>query len=628
MGIKKTLLATLLIILSLFNIQNVSANVTFKDVSTSHPLYKEIYYLVDSGVINGYYENGKSLFKPFNSVSRAEVAKMVVVATGNSAKSISKSSFTDVNNAVMMGYIERAVELGYMSATSAGKFSPDVSIKRDEMSKVLAIAFKLDVESTKNLTIPYTDVSVNSPYYKYVAAIYYAGITNGIGNNKFGLANPVQRDSFATFVARANNDKFQLALPAKGAINLLDSDAIAQVKVTENNLNVRAKDNMSSEILGKVHTGTKLSTYGISGSWVKVSYNGIAAYISADYVEFLDTNGLVFDLKSSKVETVASDAALYRGPQESTKLITTIKAGQQIDVYGTSGIWSITDFNGVPGYILTSAIEVAVEPDETPIQIPVTQPNSTTIGRVTADSLNIRQSASASSAALGKLTTGDVVEVISITGWWANIKKGNITGYVHKTYLHLMNTSGSAVANRVIVLDPGHGGKDAGAVKGKVYEKNIVLDVTKRVKALLEEAGAKVILTRSNDTFIELADRPKVASNNYGEVFISIHANSVVSVSPLGTETFYNNVSSTNAKDEMKLARAINNEIVNNANMVDRGIKLGNLAVIRTLEMPAILLELGFLSNEKDLAKLTDDTYLQIFAQSIFNGIDSYYSYN
>lgn len=623
MAIKKTLLATLLIILSLFNIQNVSANVTFTDVPTSHPLYKEMYYLVDLGVINGYKENGKSLFKPFNTVSRAEVAKMVVVATGHSAKSVSKSSFSDVNNAVMMGYIERAVELGYMSATSSGKFSPDVAIKRDEMSKVLAIAFKLDVESTKNLAVPYTDVSVNSSYYKYVAAIYYAGITNGVGNNKFGLTNTVQRDSFAGFVARANNDKFQLALPSKETTSLLDSDAIAQVQVTEDNLNVRSKDSLSGEILGKVHTGTILSTYGISGSWVKVSYNGIAAYISADYVEFLDTNGLVFDLKSSNEETLASDAALYRGPMDSTKLITTIKAGQKIKVYGTSGVWSITDFNGVPGYILTSAIQVAAtEPDENPISHP-----SSTVGRVTVDSLNIRKSASASAAALGKLTTGDVVEVISITGWWAKIKTGNITGYVHKTYLHLMNTSGSAVANRVIVLDPGHGGKDAGAVNGKVYEKNIVLDVSKRVKSLLEAAGAKVILTRSTDKFIELKDRPKVASNNYGDVFISIHTNSVGSVGPLGTETFYNNVITSNAKDEMQLARTINSEIVKNANMVDRGIKFGDLAVLRPLEMPAILLELGFLSNTQDLAKLTSDTYLQIFAQSIFNGIDAYYSF-
>ena len=97
MRIKKMVLPLVVAFFAIFTIHNVSASVTFKDVPTSSSLYKEIYYLVNQGVINGYLENGASYYKPANSVTRAEVAKMIVVATGNSPKNITKSTYSAVS---------------------------------------------------------------------------------------------------------------------------------------------------------------------------------------------------------------------------------------------------------------------------------------------------------------------------------------------------------------------------------------------------------------------------------------------------------------------------------------------------------------------------------------------------
>ena len=620
MDIKKLLLPIALVIMSFFNIHSVSASIVFKDISKSHPQYNEIYYLVNLGVINGHKQANGYYFRPKNSVTRAEVAKMVVIASGNTAKKVSKSSFSDVSMSVMTGYIERAVELGFMDPTAKGKFSPNVPIKRDEMSKVLVKAFKINTEATKNLAVPFTDISKKSSYYSYVSALYYAGITNGTGNNLYGIQKQVTRENFATFVARVKNAKYTLKKPVLGVTSPADVNANTRVLVTTDNLNVRSSPSTSSNVLGKVHNGDKLNGYAVEGNWVKVSFNNQFAYVSLSYIKFLDQDDLPFNLSSSKQHKLTQDVSLYRGQSTSTKLITTLKKNQTIKIYGTKGQWTIADFNGIPGYVLTSKLnEVAVQP--TP------NPTINTVGRVTASILNVRKSASASSAIITKVSRGEIVKVQSINGWWAQVIVNGVTGYVHKSYLHLMNISGGSIKNRVIVLDPGHGGSDPGAINGKVYEKNIVLDVAKRVQKLLEYSGAKVVLTRTTDVFVDLNKRPQIANQNYGEMFISLHVNSFGSTQPSGTESFYNSTSSSNLVEEKQLAQLINNEIVKNAKMNNRNIKDVNYLVTRDMEMPGILVELGFIKNPEDFAKLNSDKYLQIFAESIYKGIVQYYSY-
>lgn len=619
MDIKKLLLPVVLIIVSFFNIHNVSANIVFKDVSKTHSQYKEINYLVDLGVINGYKLSGGFYFKPKNAVTRSEVAKMVVLASGNKAKNVTKSSFSDVPMSVMTGYIERAVELGFMEATAKGKFSPNVPIKRNEMSRVLVKAFKLNTTTTKNLAVPFKDVSKESTFYPYIAALYYAGITNGTGNQQYGIQSQVTRESFATFIARIKNKAYTLPKPVQTISAAEDTNAVARIYVTTDNLNVRSTPSASASILGKIHTGDKLNAYAIEGNWVKVSYNNKTAYISLSYIKFIDSNGLTFDLSNSKVHKLAQDVVLYRGQSTSTKQITTLKKNQTIKLYGTKGEWTVTDVNGIPGYVQTSKLtEVVTSTPATTVKL---------VGRVTADSLNVRKSASSSAAIIAKVKYGEIVTVQSINGWWAQVAVNGVTGYVHKSYLHLMNTSGASVQNRIIVLDPGHGGSDPGAINGKVYEKNIALDVAKRVQTLLESSGAKVILTRSTDVFIDLEKRPQIANQNFGEMFISIHVNSYDSSQPNGTETFYNSKSASNLVEEKRLAQLINSEIVKNAKTTNRGTKDVNYVVTRTTEMPAILVELGFIKNPSDFAKLTSDTFLQIYAESIYKGIVQFYQY-
>ena len=405
------------------------------------------------------------------------------------------------------------------------------------------------------------------------------------------------------------------------------TQVIGVIEVTTDGLNVRTSPNASNSnnILGKVDTGGKLSVYEIEGSWLKVSYKGVYAYINKSYAKFLDGYGNTIGSEQKKV-TAASGLNVHVKASSSSKLIGTIVKGATIPVYKQVNGYYLTMVNGLPGFVVASATNEIVQLPTTPAPPTVgEQPVTTVQGRVTSATLNVRASATSDSASIGTLTKGTYVQVKSITGYWAKIVYNGKEGYVHKSYLKLINTTGKAVNGRIIVLDPGHGGKDPGAVNGSITEKSITLKVTNLVKQKLEADGAKVLMTRTGDTYPTLPERVNFANNNFAELFISIHVNASTSSAAKGAETYYNVSTGDSYQEEAILAKLINDEIVKQADMYNRGVKTADYYVISQNVIPAILVELGFISNSADLSKLNSSKYIEIFAKSIYDGIVQYY---
>jgi N-acetylmuramoyl-L-alanine amidase len=173
---------------------------------------------------------------------------------------------------------------------------------------------------------------------------------------------------------------------------------------------------------------------------------------------------------------------------------------------------------------------------------------------------------------------------------------------------------------KLVVLDAGHGAKDSGAVgvTGK-YEKNFNLAIVLKTAELLKkESNIDVVLTRSNDTFLELKDRAALANNLKADIFISVHANSSGSSAASGTETYYQREASK------ALANVMHKYLVQATGLSDRGVRYGNFHVIRETKMPAVLLEVGYLSNKKDEALLFTDALQNKVAASIVSGIKEY----
>lgn len=173
---------------------------------------------------------------------------------------------------------------------------------------------------------------------------------------------------------------------------------------------------------------------------------------------------------------------------------------------------------------------------------------------------------------------------------------------------------------KLVVLDAGHGAKDSGAVgvTGK-YEKNFNLAVVLKAAALLKQENLiDVVLTRSDDTFLELKDRAAMANNLKADLFISVHANSSSSSAASGTETYYQRAASK------ELANVMHKYLVEASGLSNRGVRYGNFHVIRETTMPAVLLEVGYLSNKGDESLLFSDALQNKVAAAMVKGIKEY----
>ncbi|WP_234417244.1 SH3 domain-containing protein [Lysinibacillus sp. 2017] len=166
---------------------------------------------------------------------------------------------------------------------------------------------------------------------------------------------------------------------------------------------------------------------------------------------------------------------MYYKTSSSSKKIGSITTGTKLSVYKEISGYYLTIVNGLPGYIIKSST-TDVHSSTTPSAPSDTNGNSGTVtsttAKVTVGGLNMRDSATTNGKVLKSLSKGTMLTVHSISGYWANVSVGGVTGYVNKSYIKLINQSGSSVKNRIIILDPGHGGKDPGAVSSGETEKS------------------------------------------------------------------------------------------------------------------------------------------------------------
>lgn len=186
-----------------------------------------------------------------------------------------------------------------------------------------------------------------------------------------------------------------------------------------------------------------------------------------------------------------------------------------------------------------------------------------------------------------------------------------------------------SLAGKVVVIDPGHGGKDSGSTADlhpfDVYEKNITLAIAQRVQTVLTANGATVIMTRTDDSFPALESRPALANAHHADYFISIHADSSAlgRNSLAGTTVYFHGQSSVCRM----MAADIGRRISETSGISYNGIKSDTIrfrtgfAVLRGSEMPAVLVETGYMNNDRDLAKLRDDAGQQRIAEGITAGL-------
>lgn len=225
-------------------------------------------------------------------------------------------------------------------------------------------------------------------------------------------------------------------------------------------------------------------------------------------------------------------------------------------------------------------------------------------------------------------------------------------------------------SKKIIVIDPGHGGKDSGAIGNGFMEKEIVLQISNQLSEKLRALGYTVYMTRTNDTFIELKDRTKFANNKEADLFISVHANSIPKTSDpngaQGIETYF--LSPTRSERSMRVAALENSEemeemgqygklsflsflnkekiIASNKlaidlqkgmlgnlrkqfpNVHDNGVREAPFWVLVGAQMPAVLLEVGYISHPDESVRIAEDKYQHWMVDGLVEGVGRYFANN
>lgn len=176
----------------------------------------------------------------------------------------------------------------------------------------------------------------------------------------------------------------------------------------------------------------------------------------------------------------------------------------------------------------------------------------------------------------------------------------------------------------LIMIDPGHGGTDEGSYAGGILEKDINLEIAKKLRECLEEAGYRVLMTRGSDTYLTKEQRAEAANVSGAEAFVSIHQNTYEDGEPSGIETWYDGTDQS--RDSRRLAQLIHGEAVKRTGARERQLR-GDAGFVVTgwTKMPACLIETGFLSSPEEAEKLSQPEYQEKLAEGIAGGIDAFF---
>lgn len=235
--------------------------------------------------------------------------------------------------------------------------------------------------------------------------------------------------------------------------------------------------------------------------------------------------------------------------------------------------------------------------------------------------------------------------------WWQKKDAQNVS--------KAFSTSGKQGNGRRIILDAGHGGKDAGAEGNGMREKELVLEITQRLKEKLEGRGFDVVMTRDYDKFVPLPDRSWMGNKIPSDLFVSIHANSSDQSQVSGFEIYHVPMdvekmidasgpfpargqkerlpsaalvgqeltklpSMSNRREGQRLAGMINDAVVKSHEVRSRGVKKADFFVLKWIDKPSVLIELGFLTNANEAHRLNSYSYQNMLTEQITNGISRY----
>ncbi|WP_169823950.1 SH3 domain-containing protein [Bacillus marinisedimentorum] len=406
--------------------------------------------------------------------------------------------------------------------------------------------------------------------------------------------------------------------------------AINKAVVTADILNVRSGPSTSHSIVGKLKSGNAVAVHDVKNGWYKIKFGDLQGWIAGTYAK-KEQSGNVPDQSSepaaiSGKTAVVTASALNIRDTYSTRgnIIGSVRQGDKVTVLKETNKWAFIQYGeNKQGWAAGWYLKEVKEENSQVVNGPAVT--------ILHNGTNIRKGPGTSHAVAARANQGDTFPIVNKQGDWYKIKLANgahayVAGWIVSASGDLPDVarkgSGQYLKSKTIVLDPGHGGRDPGtAGRNGAIEKRLTLQTAQILAQKLKAAGANVILTRTGDGYVSLGYRVSVSHYHNADAFVSLHYDSSVYSSAHGISSYY-----FNKTKDYPLSAAVQDELTKQTGFRSRGVKYGNFQVLRTNRQPAMLAELGFLSNPSEELSVMGSTFQDRAATGLYNGLARFFS--
>lgn len=409
-----------------------------------------------------------------------------------------------------------------------------------------------------------------------------------------------------------------------------------------NGLNVRAQADLSAAVLTKMKAGDEAKILSATGDWFEIDFRNTRGFVSKQYISLAEETQTAQQSdnaaqpeqkkdaisKVSSFEIAVSALNVRSKPDLSSEIQQMVSEGQVFPVLSMKGNWvEIELADDKKGWVYAFHGLLSDQTAET-----VANDSTETVTIVT-DGTNLRTEASTGSDVASRANAGDQLAVVDKQGeWYQVILADKQTAFVAEWVVSSDETATAdqqtAVPDRkkgtldgiTIVLDPGHGGNDGGTVGvRKTVEKELTLKTAEILSRHLNSAGAEVVMTRQSDTYVDLRKRVAGSHQAGADAFISIHYDATDDSTVSGFTSYYQH------DFQKELAEYLNAGLGDKLTLHDRGVQHGNYLVLRENRQPAVLVELGFLSNFNEERVVTTNQFREQAALGLYTGIIDYF---
>ena len=439
----------------------------------------------------------------------------------------------------------------------------------------------------------------------------------------------------------------------------------SSVKAGSGSVNIRVAAGTDGALLGSFSGATSLPVSGESGYWYAVSYNGKTGYVAKWLVIADYTPKATLESSAWAPALVNAETLNLRDAPEG-EILAKLANGARLYVRDSRDGWYEVESPGGAGWVHGAYIvfDQAKTSTQAPaenqapsfsgtqaqgrIEVEWRQENfgyqlylhGSTLIRYELQEQERRISIITDMEFVGALPNGEGMQ-ISIEGEFANvltISSGDILHYSlteedHGSLL-MLSVGLSPLLGRLIYIDPGHasvnenGKIDPGAMREDMQEKDIVYEIALHMLDILGNMGAEVMLSRGEITDLTLERRAWAANAAGADILVSVHVNAAANTNASGSSTWFHAPADDDSYDRAAcklLAECIQRALLDSGVLDDYGVREANFAVLRASEMPAVLVEAAFISNEGDFAKLADPNFRRLLAVCICRGISEYF---